>query len=81
MPIKHTAEKLEKYQERLRTGKAEKIQPKHVAKILEKLGSKEAEITAELAAEIKPGKRDRLEHKLATVRELIEKANWLASQV
>ena len=81
MPIKETAEKLERYQERLRTGKAEKIQPEHVAKILEKLTSKETEITAELAAATKQGKRERLEHKLATVQELIEKARWLASQV
>jgi len=81
MPIKETAEKLERYQERLRTGKAEKIRPKHVEKILEKLTSKETEITAELTETTKQGKRDRLEHKLATVRELIEKARWLASQV
>ena len=81
MPIKETAEKLERYQERLRTGKAEKIRPQHVEKILEKLTSKEAEIAAELTETTKQGKRDRLEHKLATVRELIEKARWLASQV
>ena len=81
MPIKETAEKLEKYQERLRTGKAEKIRPKHVERILNKLTSKEIEITAELAETTKHSKQDRLEHKLATVRELIEKARWLASQV
>lgn len=81
MPIKDTAEKLEKYQERLRAGKAAKIRPEHVEKILEKLAAKQAEIAAELAGATKQGKRERLEHKLETVEELIEKARWLASQV
>lgn len=81
MPMKETAEKLEKYQDRLRSGKAEKIELKHVEKILEKLTSKKTEITAELAEATKQGKRERLEHKLATVQELIEKARWLAAQL
>lgn len=81
MSIRETAEKLEKYQARLRSGKAEKIQPKHVAKIIDKLTAKEASLASELETTAKPDKRERLEHKLGTVRALIEKARWLASQV
>lgn len=81
MSIKETAEKLRKYKERLRSGKADKIQPKHVEKVLAKLVAKEAELARELSETSKESKRKRLEHKLETVNELIEKARWLTAQV
>lgn len=81
MPMKEITEKLEKYQGRLRAGTAEKIKAKHVEKIIDKLTAKQSEIETEMAETEKPSKRERLEHKLATVKELIEKARWLATQV
>lgn len=81
MSMKETADKLEKYQERLKSGKAEKIRPDHVGKILAKLVAREAELSAEIAETTKHGRRARLEEKRATLRELIDKARWLASQV
>ena len=73
--------KLEKYQERLKDGKADQIKPKHVHQMIEKLTTKEAELVAELEETTKPGKLDRLNAKLATIRDRIEEANWLVSQV
>ena len=81
MTMHKTAEKLEKYQHRLQAGKADKIKPKHVDKILDKLSAKESEVAAELAETTKESKRERLEHKQATIRELIEQARWLHSQL
>jgi uncharacterized protein YaiL (DUF2058 family) len=81
MSIKETAEKLEKYQERLREGKVEKIRPIHVERVLAKLFAKQEHLTAELSETEKQSTRDRLEHKLETVDALIEKARWLAKQI
>ena len=81
MAMNKTTQKLEKYQDRLKAGKAEKIKPKHVEKILDKLTAKQTEIGTELAAATKESKRERLEHKQVTVNELIEKARWLQSQI
>ena len=49
--------------------------------MIEKLTTKEAELVAELEETTKPGKLDRLNAKLATIRDRIEEANWLVSQV
>ena len=76
-----TAEKLEKYRERLSDGKAHKIKPKHVQKMIEKLKAKEADIEEDLKSVEKPEKRERLTTKLATIRHRIEEAEWLLGQI
>jgi uncharacterized protein YaiL (DUF2058 family) len=81
MPMTKIRERLENYQDRLHAGTADKIKPQHVEKIIGKLTVKQSEIETEMAETEKAGKRERLEHKLATVKELIEKARWLATQV
>ena len=65
MGLKKLAEKVADYNERLRSGKASKIKPGHVEKVLEKLRKKSVELEAELAATHAPEKRVRLERKLA----------------
>lgn len=81
MGLKKIAEKLEKYQKRLASGKADKIKPEHVAKAIDKLAVKEAELVKELAETTKPEKQKRVEYKVRAIREQIKQAKWLARQI
>ena len=76
-----TEEKLQKYRERLENGKAHKIKPKHVQKMINKLKTKEADIEEDLKTVSKPEKRERLNTKLLTIRHRIEQAEWLLGQI
>jgi hypothetical protein len=61
-------------------GKADKIGPTCRENHWQSF-AKQSEIETEISETEKTGKRERLEHKLATVKALIEKARWLATQV
>lgn len=77
MGLKKLAAKVAEYNERLDAGKARKIKPDHVEKVLKKLRSKEAELKNEIAATPKPEKRERLMRKLGVAQEQITRAEWL----
>lgn len=81
MGLSKAVEKLDKYHDRLKQGKAAKIKPSHLAKVVGKLEAKEASLRAELAEATKPDKKERLERKLALVREQQARAAWLAEQL
>ncbi|MCI2400862.1 hypothetical protein [Aliiroseovarius subalbicans] len=81
MSMKDISAKLEEYQKRLKQGKAKKVEPKHVQKIIDKLTRKEADLIDELAATTKPGKRERLEKKLETLHSSRETATWLMEKL
>jgi predicted nucleic acid-binding Zn-ribbon protein len=76
-----TLEKLEKYRARLKDGKAHKIKPKHVQKMINKLETKKFDIEEDIKSVSKPEKRERLTKKLATIGEQIKQAEWLLSQI
>lgn len=77
MGLRKLAAKVADYNERLKNGKASKIKPGHVKKVLEKLRSKSAELEVEIAAAHSPEKRARLEKKLDVARAQVERAEWL----
>ncbi|WP_299848998.1 hypothetical protein [uncultured Roseovarius sp.] len=81
MGLRNIVKRLDKYQQRLDEGKAEKIKAHHVEKAIEKLAAKEVELTEELGSAEKPEKRARLEEKLSTIRAQIEKARWLSQEI
>lgn len=81
MGLSKAVEKLDKYHDRLKHGKAAKIKPSHLAKVVRKLETKEAALRAELAEATKPDKKERLERKLALVRKQQARAAWLADQL
>ena len=81
MGLKKLAEKVAEYNERLESGKADKIKPEHVKQVLEKLQKKSTELTAELASPHSPEKRARLERKLEVARAQEERAEWLLKEV
>ena len=81
MGLKKLAEKVAEYNERLESGKADKIKPEHVKQVLEKLQKKSAELTADLASPRSPEKRARLERKLEVARAQEERAEWLLKEV
>ena len=81
MDLNETIKRLDKYQQRLAEGKAEKIKPHHIQKAIEKLTAKEAELTEEIRDTTKPDKRIRLEEKVSAIRAQIEKAKWLAEEL
>lgn len=81
MGLESATEKLDKYFRRLEKGKAQKIKPDHVEKILRKLDAKAASLRAEIAESDKPDKQQRLERKLQLVGEQQERARWLQEEI
>ncbi|MEE4189625.1 MAG: hypothetical protein V2I76_14425 [Roseobacter sp.] len=79
--MSNIVKRLDKYQDRLARGKVEKIKPHHVQKMIAKLTMMEARLAGELADTVKPEKRKRVESKVLTIREQIEKAKWLETQI
>lgn len=81
MGLEQSTEKLDKYYKRLETGKAEKIKPEHVRKVIGKLKAKEAKLLADMAETTKDDKKARIDRKLATARELVKRAEWLLEKI
>ena len=81
MGLKKLAEKVAEYKERLESGKANKIKPGNVEKVLEKLHKKSIELEAEIASANSPEKRARLEKKLQVARSQEERAEWLLKEI
>ena len=61
MGLESVIEKLDKYYGRLEKGKAQKIKPAHVEKVLRKLEAKAQLLETELEETTKETKRERLE--------------------
>ena len=78
---KNTIEKLDKYFGRLKKGKAQKIKPDHVERVIRKLEAKAEVLRAELAETEKESKRDRLQQKLEMVRVQQDRARWLQKEI
>ncbi|RBI83993.1 hypothetical protein DRV85_13310 [Rhodosalinus halophilus] len=81
MGLKKLAEKVAEYQQRLEAGKAQRIAPEHVEKVLDKLRRKEADLLARIAAEPDAEERADLDRKLRVAREHISRAEWLLREV
>ena len=81
MGMKKLAAKVAEYNERLENGKASKIKPSHVAKVLEKLRHKSDELGKEIAAATSSQKRARLERKLEVAMAQQERAEWLLREI
>lgn len=81
MGLKKLAEKVEEYNARLESGKASKIEPDHVEKVLQKLRAKATELETEIADASSPERQARLEGKLAIARTHIDRAEWLLKEL
>jgi uncharacterized protein YaiL (DUF2058 family) len=81
MGLENTVEKLDKYYKRLKKGKAQKIKPSHVSKVISKLETKENLLLSDLAEAGKEAKKQRLDKKLAMVRAQLDRARWLLSEI
>ena len=81
MDLKKLTAKVVEYNERLEGGKASKIEPSHVKKILDKLRKKSAELEAEIASANSGDKKERLEKKLVVAQTHIERAEWLLKEL
>ena len=81
MGLKKLTEKISDYNERLERGKANKIKPGDVEKVLEKLRAKEAELAEDLERTEDPEHTERLTRKRAVARQQIERAEWLIRQL
>jgi len=79
--LEKTIEKLDKYFKRLEQGKAAKIKTSHLRKVAEKLKAKERSLDAELEEAATAEKRQRLQRKLALVREQQNRVRWLETQL
>ena len=81
MGTKKLAAKMDDYHARLESGKASKIKPGHVKKVLKKLRSKQAELEAEIESSGSEDKKARLEKKLGIARSHIERGEWLLQEI
>lgn len=81
MGLKRLTEKLADYHQRLERGKASKIKPGHVKKVLQKLRKKVADLEAEIASTKNADKKTRLQKKLGIAREQVTRARWLLKQI
>lgn len=81
MGLKKLAAKVADYNERFERGKASKIKPSHVEKVLAKLHKKSAELSADLASARSDDKKARLEQKLEIAAAQIDRAEWLLEEI
>lgn len=81
MALADHAEKLAEYRARLEAGRADRIEPAHVERVIAKLEAKRVTLGDRLAAASAPSERERLQRKLATAEALIEQAHWLREQL
>ena len=81
MGLENSIEKLDKYFDRLSKGKAKKIKPEHLEKIVRKLMAKEKILLSEIEETAKESKKSRLKRKLSLVHEQQERANWLRDKI
>ena len=81
MGLKALAEKLVDYQHRLDHGKASKIKPSHVRKVLAKLQAKAVALEADIATAKTEEKKGRLRKKLTIAQDQIERAQWLLQEI
>lgn len=81
MGLESAIEKLDKYYKRLDMGKAHKIRPSHVEKMMRKLDAKAALLLIEHAETDKESKKIRLERKLELVQEQQDRARWLLDKI
>lgn len=81
MGLKKLAEKVAAYNARLEEGKAHKIEPGHVRKVIDKLRAKEEDLLEEIGEASSEEKRARLERKLQVAREQIARAEYVLSEV
>jgi len=81
MKLTESINKLDKYFLRLKSGKAEEIKPKHVEKIIKKLTTKKQLLNLELGEATKKSKQERINRKLLTVEEQLERAEWLMGKI
>ena len=81
MGLTKSGEKLDSYFKRLEDGKAAKIEPAHVKKVIVKLQAKQALLKEEIATVKKPSKRERVESKLSIAEDQIQRAEWLLQKI
>lgn len=81
MGMKKLAAKVDEYNGRLESGKASKIKPAHVEKVLGKLRKKAQELEEELASSISAEKKARLKKKLDIANTHIERGEWLLEEI
>lgn len=81
MGLKKLAAKVTEYNQRLEQGKASKIEPDHVRRVLEKLLARKEELETSLAATDLAEKKTRISHKLEVAKEQIARAKWLLAEI
>ncbi|WP_193142185.1 MULTISPECIES: hypothetical protein [unclassified Meridianimarinicoccus] len=81
MGLKKLAGRVEAYRDRVKQGKADKIKPQHVERVLDRLRRKEADLKDKLDHAHGSRDKDRLKRKLRVARKHIERAEWLLKEV
>jgi len=81
MGVEKYAEKLDDYFERLEDGKAKKIKPSHVLRVISKLKKKAEKLNEEIEVTEKESKKDRLKRKVLIAREHIKRAELLLDKI
>lgn len=80
MGLKNLTRKVDEYNDRLSSGKAEQIKPRHVENVLEKLQAREKSLIERIEESDNPSRIGRLERKLKIARQQVKRAEWLLEQ-
>lgn len=81
MGLKKYADKLDDYLARLTQGKAEKIKPSHVEKVIAKLRARKLQLQDEIGKTTKDPKKARLERKILIANEHVKRAEMLLKEI
>ncbi len=81
MKLSKSAEKLEKYRQRLSDGKADEIKLSHVERMIEKIKAKKEKLQGELGEAESDGRRERLQRKIEVAEAQLENAAWLMKEL
>ncbi len=81
MGLKKLAAKVADYNERVENGKASKIKPDDVKKVLKKLQGKKASLEVKISEASNLDEKARLRRKQEIAQEHIERAEWLLSEI
>ncbi len=81
MGLEKLAAKVIEYNARLESGKASKIKPDDVKKVLKKLRKKSATIQSEIDGATSPEKKSQLQNRLGIAQAHIARAEWLLKEI
>lgn len=81
MAMRKVVDRLKEYFARLDAGKVQKIKPRHIKQVIEKLEAKKVDLANEIATASSVASKVELQRKLLIADEQLRRAQWLLDEV